>query len=129
MEKYTDSLVGYVTGGALVGFDGVIWCTTPGFVGYQHELSNYYQIFEPNSEVSYKGLTFQGDSYAVYSLSDGIAKVKNNSSAIVIGKCPSCLIIGFCDDLTKFQSCSEAIEKARDTLTQDYLEKGELVFS
>ena len=122
MEKYSDLLIG-LTDGAIIGRNGVIWCSTPGFTFSIKESSKFPKVFTPKSEVLYYGLTFHGESYAVSSISNGVAIVKNNTSGLVIGKCPNCYIVGFYDDYKRADKCVKAVEKAREAYLQDYSEK------
>ena len=126
MEKYSDALIG-LTGGAIIGRDGVVWCSTPGFTFPIKESSKFPKVFCQNSEVLYTGLIFHGESYAVSSVSNEIAKVKNNSSGLIIGKCPNCFIVGFYDDYNGEEQCTKTVEKAREMYLQDYSEKREKI--
>jgi hypothetical protein len=46
--KVTDPLIGKVTGGAIMGLDGV-WCTTPGFYDNPSEFVPIAYTFNPES--------------------------------------------------------------------------------
>ena len=121
MEKYADALIG-LSGGAVIGNDGVLWCATPGFALSLKESSKFPKVFQKKSDVLYTGLTFRGESFAVSSVSGNIAKVRNNSSGFVIGKCHNCFIIGFYDNCNASAQCEKAVEKAVEMYLQYFSE-------
>ena len=72
MLKLTDSLIGSVTGGAVIGLDGGIWATTPGFYGNPLEFAAIAMAFTPGSDAPYHGIVFQNELYVVTSMSDSV---------------------------------------------------------
>ncbi|EAX93970.1 hypothetical protein TVAG_429000 [Trichomonas vaginalis G3] len=124
MEVFTDKMIGYMAGGAIIGDDANIWNATPGFAVSSSELQSFVDIFKPNSEYIYKGISFHGEVYSVSSVFDGIAKAKSNQSGLIIAKCPTCLIIGYYDDLSTMKTCNQAVEKLQELITNNTNEKG-----
>jgi len=104
-----DPLIGRVTGGAIIGFDGGIWATTPGFYGSTSEFSQFRNIFVPNSEMIYKGVLFMGETYVVTNIKSDSVVAKKGTSSLVIAKCKDCIVLGFNDNQIKFETCQKAV--------------------
>lgn len=109
MLKVTDSLIGKVTGGAVIGWDGGIWATTPGFYGNPSEFATIASAFSPNSEAAYKGIYFQGELYVITSITDDTIVAQKSSHSIVASRCRKCIVVGFHDDQMSFEKCFNAV--------------------
>lgn len=117
-HKMTDELIGRMTGGAILGLDGGIWASTPGFYGNSLEFSQIAAAFEPQSEARYKGLQFQNDLYVITSLSftDNIIVAQKSSSSLVVAKCDNCLVLGYHDEQMTFDECYQAVKELAEKL-------------
>lgn len=124
MEAFTDKMIGYMSGGAIVGDDGTIWSTTPGFAASEKDFQQCNDVFNPNSPIIYNGLKFHGEIYSVNSVFDGIAKASTSSSGLIIAKCPTCSIVGHYEDPNNMKTCCQAIEKLQELITNNTSEKG-----
>lgn len=114
-HKMTDRLIGRMTGGAIIGFDGGIWASTPGFYGNPIEFSAIAAAFQPQSDAKYKGIQFQGDLYVITSLTDDIIVAQKSSSSLIVAKCINCLVLGYHDEQMSYSECYQAVtELARD---------------
>ena len=116
MLKLTDSLIGKVTGGAVIGLDGGIWATTPGFYGNPSEFATLASAFNPNSEAAYKGIDFQGELYVVTSLSDDTLVAQKSSQSLVAARCQKCIVVGFNDDPMSFEKCVNAVNMLAESI-------------
>jgi profilin len=107
--KLTDSLMGKVTGGVVIGLDGGIWATTPGFHGNPAETAVIAQAFFPHSGASYSGLTFQKDVYVITTNSPDLIIAQRSGHDLIIAKCPRCIVVAFHDEQLTYAKCYEAV--------------------
>ncbi|KAK8883008.1 profilin, required for normal timing of actin polymerization in response to thermal stress [Tritrichomonas musculus] len=115
-HKMTDCLIGQMTGGAIIGFDGGIWASTPGFYGNPMEFYLIAAAFQPQSDAKYKGLQFQGDLYVITSLTDDIIVAQKSSSSLIIAKCINCLVLGYHDEQMPYNECYQAVTELAQIL-------------
>lgn len=108
-RKLTDSLIGSVTGGAVIGFDGCIWSSTPGFYGNPAEFAIIATIFNPHSEAAYKGILFLGELYVLTFISEHTIIAQKNNHFIVLARCPKCLVFGYHDEQVPYEKCYKAV--------------------
>lgn len=118
MLKMTDTLIGHVTGGAVIGLDGGIWATTPGFYGNTIEFGALAAAFAPKSDAPYRGVEFQGERYVITSLTDDVIVAQKSSHGLVAAKCNKCIVIGFHDDQMSANKCYEAVTRLAATLRE-----------
>lgn len=114
----TDRLIGRMTGGAIIGFDGGIWASTPGFYGNPIEFSVIAAAFQPQSDAKYKGLQFQGDLYVITSLAcnNNVIVAQKSSSSLIVAKCINCLVLGYHDEQMSFSECFNAVTELAQAL-------------
>lgn len=103
------SLIGKVTGGAIIGEDGGIYDATPGFYGLTEEFNQFKEAFQPSSKLVFKGIVFLGETYIVTGIKENTVIAKKGTNTLIIIKCPRCLIIGFHDDQINFDDCYQAM--------------------
>ena len=106
-----ETLIGRVTGGAIIGMDGGIWASTPGFYGSTFEFSNFRQIFFPNSELIYKGILFMGELFVVTDIKKDIVIAKKGTITLIVSKCKDCIVLGYNDNQIKFETCFKAVNE------------------
>ncbi|OHT10384.1 profilin [Tritrichomonas foetus] len=114
--KLTDSLLGNVTGGAIIGFDGGIWAATPGFYGNHSELSRFESAFSPNSDAKLKGIHFMNDLYMITKCEENVFIAQNSTRGLVAAKCENCIVVGFHDELIPFVNCLKAVTSLANRL-------------
>jgi hypothetical protein len=107
----TDSLIGKVTGGAITGLDGGIWSATPGFYPNPTEFAKIVTAFKPNSDAPYKGITFQGEPYILTMITEDALVAQRSNHAVIIAKCPRCLVFGFHDEQMPYAKCFQAVSE------------------
>jgi hypothetical protein len=116
--KWTDSLIGSVSGGAIIGPDGAIWAATPGFYGNPSEFAVMSETARlgAESEAACKGFKFQGELYVVTSITPERVIAQKMGHGIVIARCPKCLVVGFHDEQLTLAKCQEAVMKLAENL-------------
>jgi profilin len=114
--KLTDSLVGKVTGGAVIGLDGGIWATTPGFYGNPAETAVIAQAFAPKSSAPYQGLALQKDLYVITTMTPDLIIAQRANHDLFVARCPRCFVIAFRDEQMNFAQARDAVLSLAETL-------------
>lgn len=104
-----DYLIGKVTGGSIIGLDGGIWASTPGFYGSTAEFAHFKEAFDPQSEKIFKGIDFLGETYVVTDINPECVVAKKGTNSLVIVKRKNCIVLGYNDDQIKFETCYKAV--------------------
>ena len=118
MLKLTDSLIGSVTGGAVIGLDGGIWATTPGFYGNPLEFAAIAMAFTPGSDAPYHGIVFQNELYVVTSMTDSVIVAQKSNHNLVAAKCNKCVVVGYHEDQASFNKCYDAVIRLAEMLKE-----------
>ncbi|EAY21260.1 hypothetical protein TVAG_166350 [Trichomonas vaginalis G3] len=118
MSYEIDFLIGKVTGGCIIGLDGGIWASTPGFYGSTAEFSHFKDAFDPQSEMIFKGIVFLGETYVVTDINPEYVVAKKGANSLVIVKRPTCIVLGYNDDQIKFETCFNAVTKLAQSLPE-----------
>jgi profilin len=116
LVKLTDCLLGKVTAGAIIGLDGGIWATTPGFFGDSHEMLAIATACASNSNAFYKGLTFLNELYVLTAIRDDTIVAERSGKHVILAQCPRCIVLGFQNEFTSFAKCSEAVRHLAELL-------------
>ena len=123
MLRMTDTLIGRVTGGAVIGLDGGIWATTPGFYGNAAEFAALAAAFAPKSDAPYKGVEFQGERYVLTSITSDTIVAQKSSHGLVAALCNKCIVVGFHDDQMPADRCYQAVTGLAATLKEQPIDE------
>lgn len=100
----------------MIGLDGGIWATTPGFYGNPSEFAALASAFDTNSEAAYKGIDFQGELYVITSLTDDVVVAQKSNHSLVAARCQKCIVVGFNDDQMAFEKCFSAVNMLAESI-------------
>lgn len=104
------SLVGHVTCGAIIGYEGSIWAQTPGFFPMQREVDQLIRTFELPEKELLKGVIFQNEHYLITNNENGTIQARNAFGSVVLCKCDVCVVIAFMEEHVDFEAGVVATE-------------------
>ena len=114
LNKMIDSLIDYVSYGAIVGIDGSSWIETPTFHPIDSELEELVKAFEFSTLDLQKGLEFQNERFMVIHQKDDTILAQNQSGMLVLCKCPYCFILSYLETGVIDENCLKATEDLAD---------------
>ena len=124
LETLLRILIGRVTGGAIVGLDGHVWASTPGFYDYQNELvqMRLNSCFNVNADAKIFGLCFRNELYLLTRCTDETVVAQNYGKAFSFAKCKRCIVFGFVDDLRDLSECLAAVKETAKSINEKGIE-------
>ena len=111
LREMEQSLIGHVTGGAIIGNEASLWIQTPGFYPTSEEMSDFVEIFDKTENELSKGIKFQNDRFLVVQNQDGVIIAKNVFGGIILCKCESCVVFSFIENVRDFEEGKEVTLK------------------
>lgn len=116
LREMEQSLIGRVTGGAIIGNEASLWVQTPGFYPTQNEMNIFVELFDKTENELSKGIIFQNDRYLVVHNHDNIIIAKNIFGAIIFCRCESCVVFSFIENVRDFDDGYNATVKLAELI-------------
>lgn len=113
-----DLLIPGVTGGAVIGYDGTVFSTTPGFYVLTEETSKFRDVFKSNSNSKFKGLSFLDNVWMFDEISENYVVLKKENKKLVIARSKGCLVFGYHIKPEKFACCLETVRGLADMINK-----------
>ena len=120
-QSYVDSSLvgtGCVTKGALLGHNGAVWASSPGFNVSADEASKIMKGFTDPSSLQVNGFNVAGVKYRTLKADDRSIYGRQAASGIVACKTGQALIIAFYDENIQPGQCTNVTEKLADYLRE-----------
>jgi len=116
-----DQLVGsgHIAKGALVGFDGSTWATSPGFTVSAAEGAALVAMFNNPANVFASGITAAGCRYLALKSDARSIYGKKGTSGVVCVKTGQCVIVGVYGEKQQPGSAANSVEKLADYLIEN----------
>jgi len=116
-----DQLVGsgHITKGALIGFDGSTWATSPGFTVSASEGAALVALFNNPPNAFASGITVAGNRYLGLKADQRSIYGKKGTSGVVCVKTGQCVICGVYGEKQQPGSAVNAVEKLGDYLIEN----------
>lgn len=111
LRDMEQSLIGHVTGGAVIGNEASLWIQTPGFYPTQEEMNTFIDAFDMTDNELSQGIIFQADRYLVTENSNGVIIAKNIFGSLVLCQCQSCVVFAYIESVRDFSEGYEAATK------------------
>ena len=111
LREKLQSLVGHVTCGAVVGYEGSLWVQTPGFFPMQREVDQLLRAFDLPEKELLRGLVFQNENFLITNNDNGTIRARNALGAIVLCKCETCMVLSFMEEHLDFEDGVRATEE------------------
>lgn len=111
MSQIIEKFLGICTGAALIGNDGYVCDTTPGFNPNLQELRTMIGVFLPQSRLLSSGIEFQGIRHMVVKYDGKMAVARTLNSALILVKCGDVIVFAFDERKPSYQPFIEAILK------------------
>lgn len=107
---------GAVKMAAVVGNEGGVWTTSPGFDVTVAEIKTIISGFSNANGLQASGVTVGGTKYMFLQSDDNQIQGKKGATGVSIAKAGKCLIIGVYGDGQQPGNCRANVERIRDYL-------------
>eukprot|EP01121_Diplochlamys_sp_Union-15-3_P014647 TRINITY_DN4699_c0_g1_i1.p1 TRINITY_DN4699_c0_g1~~TRINITY_DN4699_c0_g1_i1.p1 ORF type:complete len:127 (-),score=16.48 TRINITY_DN4699_c0_g1_i1:15-395(-) len=121
-QGYVDNnLVGtnLVSVGSIVGHDGSVWATSPGFNVSADEVKKLLAGFTDPGPLRASGLFINGEKYLVLKADDRSIYGKKGTGGVVTVKTGQSILIGLYNEKIQPGQCANVVEKLADYLIEN----------
>jgi profilin len=117
-DSYRDTLIksGAVKMAAVVGHEGGVWTTSPGFTVTADEVKALLGGFSNPSTFHMNGVNVGGSKYMYLQSDDTQIQAKKGATGVSIAKAGKCIIIATYGDGQQPGNCRANVERIRDYL-------------